>query len=113
MNNRGILFGQREEDIVSEKFISFDRIEWSFPLVSHRVLSTIRFKEAGKKHLIGNILKTYFHRIYTKRYLIKFLYLIKQIYYFLYDNFLLQLELVEITELDFRLYEVLEDLKWI
>lgn len=103
MNNRGILFGQREEDIVSLRNLFRSTVSGKVFHLFLLASSTIQFKEAGKGRgniLIGNILKTIFSSciyIYNEIFMFN-----KRDIIFFTTNFLLQLELVEI-ELDFGL----------
>lgn len=105
MNNRGILFGQREEDIVSLRNLFRSTVSGKVFHLFLLASSTIQFKEAGKGRgniLIGNILKTIFSScIYIYIYNEIFMFNKRDIIFFT-TNFLLQLELVEI-ELDFGL----------
>lgn len=89
MNNRGILFGQREEDIVSLRNLFRSTVSGKVFHLFLLASSTIQFKEAGKGRgniLIGNILKTIFSScIYI--YIMKFLCLIKEILFSLRQTF--------------------------
>lgn len=104
MNNRGILFGQREEDIVSLRNLFRSTVSGKVFHLFLLASSTIQFKEAGKGRrniLIGKYFKNDIFIVYIYIYNEIFMFNKRDIIFFT-TNFLLQLELVEI-ELDFGL----------
>lgn len=88
MNNRGILFGQREEDIVSLRNLFRSTVSGKVFHLFLLASSTIQFKEAGKGRrniLIGKYFKNDIFIVYI--YIMKFLCLIKEILFSLRQTF--------------------------